>query len=121
MRLGIPYRYGFMLVTAFRLEPLLEDEAQTIYRAQLVRGIQYDHGSLKRIFLLIQQFLTPLLISALHRADNLVFSMEGRGFGRNPKRTYRNQISPTILDLYVSVVISLFFGVLILINYGVLL
>ena len=120
MKVGLPYRYGFMLVTALRLAPIMENEAQTIYRAQLVRGVQYDRKNFKKIFLLMQQFLTPLLISALRRADKLVFSMEGRGFGRHTKRTFRNQTSPTSLDIFVSVSLSIFFGILILINYGVL-
>jgi len=120
MKVGLPYRYGFMLVTALRLAPILEKEAQTIYRAQLVRGVQYDKRNLKKIFLLMQQFLTPLLISALRRADKLVFSMEGRGFGRYTERTFRRQMTPTSLDIGISVSLFIFFGMLILINYGVL-
>jgi energy-coupling factor transport system permease protein len=120
MKVGLPYRYGFMLVTALRLAPILEKEAQTIYRAQLVRGVQYNGKNFKKIFLLMQQFLTPLLISAIRRADKLVFSMEGRGFGRHKERTFRSQTSPTSLDMGVSVSLSIFFGMLILINYGVL-
>ena len=42
MKIGLPYRYGFMMVTALRLAPVLENEAQTIYRAQLARGVKYD-------------------------------------------------------------------------------
>lgn len=121
MRIGLPYRYGFMLVTALRLTPILEKEAQTIYRAQLVRGVQYDRKNLRKIFLLMQQFLTPVLISALRRADKLVFSMEGRGFGRQKERTFRNQTTITYLDFGITVSMSIFFGLLILINYGVFL
>jgi energy-coupling factor transport system permease protein len=110
MKIGIPYRVGFMLVTALRLAPILEEEGRTIYKAQLVRGIRYDKSSLSKWFLLIQQFLTPLLISALRRVDKLVFSMEGRGFGKYP----------SALDLFVSIVLALFFTTLILINLGVL-
>lgn len=39
MEMGLPYRFGFMLVTALRLAPILEQEGITIYRAQLVRGV----------------------------------------------------------------------------------
>lgn len=120
MKIGLPYRYGFMVVTALRLAPILEKDAQTIYRAQLVRGVQYDRKNFKKIFLLMQQFLTPLLISALRRADKLVLSMEGRGFGRHKDRTFRSQTLPTSLDMGVSISLSIFFGMLILINYGVL-
>jgi len=120
MEIGLPYRYGFMLVTALRLAPILEEEGKTIYRAQLVRGIRYDQRNLKKLFLIIQQFLTPLLISALRRADKLVFSMEGRGFGKYPTRTFRNQEKPTSLDWQVSIGLGLFFSVLLLISFGVL-
>lgn len=91
MRIGVPYRIGFMFVTALRLAPLLEDEGQTIYQAQLVRGVKYDKGNVKRFILLIRQFMTPLLFSALSRADKLVFSMEGRGFGQYRNRTFRKK------------------------------
>jgi energy-coupling factor transport system permease protein len=120
MKMGLPYRFGFMLVTALRLAPILEEEGQTIYKAQLVRGIRYDKGGVKKWILLVQQFMTPLLISALRRADKLVFSMEGRGFGKYTTRTFRSQSSPTSLDLIVSIVLILFFATLTLMNYGVL-
>lgn len=119
MKIGLPYRYGFMLVTALRLAPILEKEAQTIYRAQLIRGVQYDRGNLKKLFLLMQQFLTPLLISALRRADKLVFSMEGRGFGRYTTRSFRNQTSPSALDIWFSLNLFIFFGILTYLNYSI--
>ena len=121
MKAGVPYRFGFMLVTALRLSPILEDEGQIIYQAQLVRGVRYDRSSFKKFFLLVRQFLTPLLISALRRVDKLVFSFEGRGFGKYPTRTFRNQTSLSKLDLFISIGLSLCFTTLILINYGVIL
>ncbi len=118
MKLGLPYRFGFMLVTALRLAPIMEDEGRTIYHAQLVRGIRYDQGGLKKILLMIQQFMTPLLISALRRADKLVFSMEGRGFGKYQTRTFRRTASPTHLDITISFALLIFFILMIAINYG---
>lgn len=118
MKLGLPYRYGFMLVTALRLAPVMEEEGQTIYRAQLVRGVRYDRGNLRKLVLIIQQFMTPLLISALRRADKLVFSMEGRGFGKQPMRTFRNRPCPTYLDLLISIILTFFFTSLIILNRG---
>jgi energy-coupling factor transport system permease protein len=120
MKLGIPYRIGFMLVTALRLSPILEEEGQTIYKAQLVRGVQYDGLQIKKLHLLIQQFLTPLLFTAIRRADKLVFSMEGRGFGKYPKRTFRDHTSPTRLDAYVSLGLLIFFSILLVLDIGVI-
>jgi energy-coupling factor transport system permease protein len=118
MRVGLPYRFGFMLITALRLAPILEDEGQTIYQAQLVRGVRYDQGTLKRIPLLVQQFLTPLLISALRRADKLVFSMEGRGFGQHPGRTFRQRTVPTHRDVIFNVVLIPLTALFLSLNYG---
>jgi energy-coupling factor transport system permease protein len=118
MKLGIPYRYGFMLVTALRLAPTLEEEGQTIYRAQLVRGVKYDRKNFKRFLLLIRQFLSPLLFGALRKADKLVFSMEGRGFGKYATRTFHEQTSPGIVDLYFSIGLLLFLSSLLILDIG---
>ncbi len=118
MKMGVPYRYGFMLVTALRLAPTLEEEGQTIYRAQLVRGIKYDSKNLKRFLLLIRQFLSPLLFSALRKADKLVFSMESRGFGKFPLRTFRDQTAPGYNDLYFSISLFMFFSSLLILDIG---
>jgi energy-coupling factor transport system permease protein len=116
MKLCLPYRFGFMLVTALRLAPVMEDEGLTIYRAQLARGIRYDQASLRKIVLLVQQFMAPLLISALRRADKLVFSMEGRGFGTHTKRTFRTRPSATSFDLIASITLTLYYAMLLLLN-----
>jgi energy-coupling factor transport system permease protein len=118
MKLGLPYRYGFMLVTALRLGPILEDEGQTIYKAQLTRGVRYDQGGPKKVILLTTQFLTPLLISALQRADSLVFSMEGRGFDQYPERTFRSRTKPSQLDLIFNILMAINASTCIIINFG---
>jgi len=118
MALGLPYRFGFMLVTALRLAPILEQEGLTIYRAQLVRGVEYDHKGLKKFFLLIQQFLTPLIFVALKRADSLVFSMEGRGFGQYHTRSFRTLSKPTYLDTLMNIGCFLYFSTALLLNFG---
>jgi energy-coupling factor transporter ATP-binding protein EcfA2/energy-coupling factor transporter transmembrane protein EcfT len=94
MRAGLPYRFGFALVTALRLVPIFRTEATTVYQAQLVRGVRYDAlrghlgHALRRAFLLLRQLMLPLIISALRKVDALAVSMEGRQFGRYPRRTY---------------------------------
>jgi energy-coupling factor transport system permease protein len=117
MKIGLPYRYGFMLVTALRLAPILEEEGQTIYKAQLLRGVRYDQGGVIKILNLIKQFLTPLLISALRRTDKLVFSMEGRGFGRQTGRTFHRSQKATRLDLFISLILIVYFASLLFLNY----
>jgi energy-coupling factor transport system permease protein len=88
MRAGLPYRYGFALVTALRLAAVFEQEGLTVYRAQLARGVQYDVRSPRRFLVLARQFFMPLLVSALGKVDSLAVSMEGRCFGKYPTRTF---------------------------------
>ena len=88
MQVGLPYRYGFALITALRLVPVFEREAQRVYQAQVVRGAGYGVRGPRRFFVLIRQFLLPMLSSALGKVDTLAISMEGRGFGRYSTRTF---------------------------------
>jgi energy-coupling factor transport system permease protein len=92
MQAGVPYRYGFALITALRLVPVFEQEGQIVYRAQLARGVRYDTRSLRRFLTLARQFFLPLLISALGKVDALAVSMEGRCFGKYPSRTFLKEV-----------------------------
>lgn len=88
MQTGLPYRWGFTLVTALRLVPIFEDEILTVYRAQLARGAAYDRSTLKELLRSLRGLLLPMLVSAMGKVDVLAVSMEGRCFGRYPDRTY---------------------------------
>jgi energy-coupling factor transport system permease protein len=88
MQIGLPYRWGFTLVTALRLVPIFESEMLTVYRAQLARGAAYDRSSVVELFRSLRGLLLPMLVSAVSKVDALAVSMEGRCFGRYPDRTY---------------------------------
>ncbi len=98
MRAGLPYRYGFALITALRLVPAFEQEGQIVYNAQLARGVRYDARSPRRFLTLARQFVLPLLVSALGKVDALAVSMEGRCFGKYPTRTFLRQTRATWRD-----------------------
>jgi energy-coupling factor transport system permease protein len=100
MQVGMPYRYGFALVTALRLVPIFEREAQTIYNAQRARGIGHDVKSPARFVTWMRQLLMPLLSSGLGKVDRLAASMDGRSFGRYPERTFLRQRSFTRHDAF---------------------
>lgn len=98
MRAGMPYRYGFALITALRLVPTFEQEGQIVYNAQLARGVRYDVRSPRRFLTLARQFVLPLLVSALGKVDALAVSMEGRCFGKHATRTFLREVHATWLD-----------------------
>ena len=88
------------MVTAIRLVPIFEEEATTVYQAQLARGIQYDRRNFKRVLDLSRQFFFPLLVSVLSKVDALAVSMEGRAFGKYPRRTYLREVNSSWRDVF---------------------
>jgi energy-coupling factor transport system permease protein len=98
MRAGLPYRYGFALITALRLVPTFEQEGQVVYNAQIARGVRYDVRSPRRFLTLAREFVLPLLVSALGKVDALAVSMEGRAFGKYPTRTFLREVRATWRD-----------------------
>jgi energy-coupling factor transport system permease protein len=107
MRTGLPYRYGFALITALRLVPVFEQEGQTVYNAQLARGVRYDVRSPRRFLTLARQFFLPLLVSALGKVDSLAVSMEGRCFGKYQTRTHLREVHTSRLDILGGVLLAL--------------
>jgi energy-coupling factor transport system permease protein len=107
IRAGLPYRYGFALVTALRMVAAFEQEGQIVYQAQLARGVQYDVRSPRRFLTLARQFFLPLLVSALGKIDTLAVSMEGRCFGKYPTRTFLKTTRFTRTDTVATVLLLL--------------
>ncbi len=113
MRAGLPYRYGFTLITALRLVPTFEQEGQIVYNAQLARGVRYDVRSPRRFLTLARQFFLPLLVSALGKVDSLSVSMEGRCFGKYRTRTFLREVRATWRDVVALSLLVLAIGLLV--------
>jgi len=92
MNLGLPYRWGFALVTALRWAPRFRFEAHHVYRAQLARGVAYETFGPRRWWLILRHLCFPLLVSAMRAAHALSLSMEGRAFGLHRKRTHLHEV-----------------------------
>jgi energy-coupling factor transport system permease protein len=92
VRMGIPYRYGFVLVLALRFVPFFQDEYRTVRDAQRIRGVDL---SLRRLFGLrraIRYTFLPVLVAGLTRVDSIAIAMKGRAFGLYPKRTFSRRL-----------------------------
>ncbi|NLA12217.1 MAG: energy-coupling factor transporter transmembrane protein EcfT [Firmicutes bacterium] len=88
MQAGLPYRYGFMLITALRFIPLFFQEMEQVRRAQMAKGIEIEKLSLKNFTRAVRYLFVPLVLSALSKVDTLTISMESRAFGLHPRRSY---------------------------------
>ena len=113
MRFGFPYRWGFTLVTAFRLAPVFRLEAHHVHRAQLARGVAYDAAPPRRWWLMLRRLCFPLVVSAIRTAHSLSLSMEGRAFGLHQRRTFVREVPTSHYDsvLIVLLVLSVLGGV----------
>jgi energy-coupling factor transport system permease protein len=49
MQAGLPYRYGFMLITALRFIPLFFLELEQVRRAQMAKGIDIEKTATSRV------------------------------------------------------------------------
>ncbi len=79
-RLHVPYRYAFIVTTAFRFVPLFTTEFHDIEDAQKARGVEYDTGNIFRRLKLIVPLFVPLLISSMKKVDTGAMSAQLRGF-----------------------------------------
>lgn len=120
MQVGLPYRYGFMLVTALRFIPVFQQEITLIRNAQMAKGIDMEGVSLKRMIQAVRFLLVPLVISALNKVDSLVISMEGRAFGASAERSYLVQQSFGPTDWLVLALCPCFFAGMLLLNRAVM-
>lgn len=101
MQVGLPYRYGFTLITTLRFMPVFGKEYNVVRRAQLARGMEVSVRP-KRLMRTIRLTFLPLLVSGLTKVDSLAISMEGRGFGMHKKRTFVRKLRFTGMDAAVS-------------------
>lgn len=105
-RVGVSYRHAFMLVIALRFLPLFGSENEIVRLAQRSRGITIQVGSVSKILRTVRYTFFPLLVSALNRVEALSISMDGRGFGRAPTRTYLRQAQWRLRDTLTGVVMT---------------
>lgn len=106
MQLGLPYRYGFTLITTLRFLPLFSSEFSVVRRAQTARGMKTSVHP-RKIMQTIRLTFLPLLVSGLAKVDALSISMEGRGFGAYKHRTFLRKIEFTKKDVVICMLIPM--------------
>ena len=106
MQIGLPYRYGFTLITTLRFLPLFGSEFNVVRRAQVARGMDTTVRP-KTLMRTIKLTFLPLLVSGMSKVDALSISMEGRGFGLHKKRTFMRKLKFTGADAGVTLTIIL--------------
>ncbi len=112
--LGIPYRYGFMLILALRFVPFFRDELSTVREAQRMRGIHPSIRSFSGIRKTIHYTFMPVLVAGLVRVDSITMSMKGRCFGLYPTRTSTQTLGFGMVDMVITALSAILIALVIL-------
>lgn len=116
MEAGLPYRFGFMLITALRFIPVFYLELEQVKNAQMAKGIDMEGLSPRKLVKAVRYLLIPLVISALGKVDYLTISMENRAFGLYSTRSYMYSQALSrndLITILVSPVGFLFFSIIV--------
>ncbi len=97
----VPYRYAFIVTTAFRFVPIFTTEFHSIQDAQKARGVDYDTKNFIRKLQLIAPLCVPLLVSSLKKVNSSAISSEMRGFNFRTRECAYKQYPFSFKDAFV--------------------
>lgn len=107
-KMGVPYIFSFMLMTALRFLPFFGAAFSDAMTAIQLRGIQPKKIRLGKKLRLYGSLMMPVVADAVAKAQDLATVMEARGFGAMAKRTSYIRVVMTPVDwLYVAVLIGI--------------
>jgi energy-coupling factor transport system permease protein len=87
VRLGMPYRFAFVIFMALRFLPVIQKEVDAVRSAHAIRG-RAASSQLRHRFRLWQRYLFTVIVNGLRKAEGTAIAIESRGFGAYPDRTY---------------------------------
>jgi energy-coupling factor transport system permease protein len=113
-RLRLPVdTFALMALLALRFIPTLADEIELLVKAQLARGADFTHGSLRERSNSIAALLVPVYQGALRRAAELADALDARGYSIAQAPTVLHERPLTAADyLALALVILLTLGAL---------
>jgi energy-coupling factor transport system permease protein len=114
---GMPYSIAFAVFLALRFLPLIQREVDAVRSAHSIRGQAANSGLSHRIKLW-QRYIFTVLVNGLRKAETTATSLECRGFGSQPTRTYLKDVFFKASDLLLIVVTILVSVGLILLERG---
>lgn len=115
-KLGFPgHEIAMMLSIALRFVPTIAEEMETLEKAQLARGADFDTGGIIKKAKGMVVILVPLFVSAINRALDLATSMEARCYHGGEHRTRLQQFKLQARDYLLA---SSLIGALVLLLLG---
>ena len=108
------HELAMMMTIALRFIPTLLEEADKIMKAQMARGSDFESGKLLARAKAMVPLLVPLFVSAFRRAGDLATAMESRCYRGGEGRTRLRVLKLTRADLYASLVVAAFVGLIVI-------
>ncbi len=105
---GLPFQIALTITISLRYIPYLTGIYNDIKSAHRLRG-NYEGGKRIRNRVKIFPILISLMIYAIKRIPTLAMTLEGRGVGRNEKRTayvHLRSINRAFVDVFLLLVVS---------------
>ena len=87
VRLGLPYRFAFVIFMALRFLPVIQQEVDAVRSAHAIRG-QAAKSQISHRFHLWQRYLFTVIVNGLRKAKTPPLQSNRTGFGAYPDRTY---------------------------------
>jgi energy-coupling factor transport system permease protein len=97
-KMKIPFGFVFMLTTALRFVPVMQNKIRSIRESQMSRGI--DLRLKLKNAKNFMSMLGPLLVQSFVLADELAVAMEVRGYGRK-NRSFRKDYHLGFVDYII--------------------
>ncbi len=98
---------SMMVSIAIRFIPTMGEEFDSIKKAQLSRGANFEEGGLIKKARAMAAILTPLFIGAYRRTEHLAIAMESRCYGCGIKRTKYRELKTRPADwIAIAIVIA---------------
>lgn len=107
VRLRVPYKLAFVFTSTLRFFPLLFSEIQAVISTQRLRGMAPEDLSLVRRLSTYAKVAVPVILGALHKAQQTEVVLQAKGFSRSAQRTYLHETQLGAADVGVIVAAAL--------------
>ncbi len=117
LKLRMPYELAFMSAIALRYLPVFRDEFANRIKAIALRGIDIKKLSLWTKLKLYGYLITPAILGAMQKSEELARALNARGFRAFKKRTMLRELKLSYKDWIVMITALVFTAVFLIRMY----
>jgi energy-coupling factor transport system permease protein len=101
-KLHMPSTIAFVMATAVRFIPTMDEKSQMVLDAQRSRGARIDGGGFLRTVRSYVSIMVPLIVDSIRMSENLAVALVNRGFGSGKQVTFLYEIRMNPRDYVLS-------------------